>query len=297
MDYIIVCPLAQKDIDAYYKGLNTLFRYINIKRVVVIGNTAVGEIIKQYGDDRVHFENEAQFISYDRIREIIRKYSDNNENAMRRTGWYLQQFLKFSYSNICEDEYYLLWDADTMPIHEHVMIEEGHPIFDMKSEHHEPYFKTFSRLFPNLGDRNKLSYISEHMLIKTSIMRELIQEIEMSDLPGDSWYEKIIYCIDKKDLPESGFADYETYGLYCLNKYPELYKERMWDSLRPASCYYKFEEVTEDEKKWLIKDYDALSFEAGWKYKRFVHFILSRKFLQKRIGCKQLLHLMHQFTI
>ncbi|MBR3307239.1 MAG: hypothetical protein IKI75_08310 [Lachnospiraceae bacterium] len=297
MKYTVVCPLAVKDVDSYFIGLDMLDKYIDVKRFVVIGNHEVEERINKYGDSRVCFENEEQFISYSALREIIAKYTDRDESSMKRTGWYLQQFLKLSYSLICDDEYYLLWDADTIPIHKHEMIEDGHPVFDMKTEHHEPYFATFSRIFPNYWKRNKLSYISEHMLVRTSIMREMINEIEKSDLSGASWHEKIINCIEKKDIAESGFADYETYGLYCLNKYPDLYRERIWDSLRPASYYFAFDEMRECDYEWLRKDYDAVSFEAKREVKKHINIICRNKWIQKHFSCKRLLKSLHQFTI
>lgn len=83
------------------------------------------------------------------------------------------------------------------------------------------------------------------MLIKTEFMRELIKEISSSNIQGESWFEKIINSIDLFDLQNSGFSDYGTYGLYCLNKYPELYKERSWDSLRPASRYFVYDKMRE----------------------------------------------------
>ena len=47
-----------------------------------------------------------------------------------------------SYSRICKDEYYLLWDSNTIPIRPINMFKNGHPLFDMKLEHHTQYFVT-----------------------------------------------------------------------------------------------------------------------------------------------------------
>ena len=297
MCYNVVCPLAEKDVNAYFAGMDFLRKYLDVKRFIVIGNKKVGALIEKFNDDQVEFEDENQFITYEKVYHIIQKRVGNNDECTKRTGWYLQQFLKFSYSLICKDEYYLLWDADTIPIHYHNMFDEDQPVFDMKTEHHEPYFVTFSRLFPNMNKRNNKSYISEHMIVKTEIMRELINEIGSSNVDGDTWHEKIINAIDIKDLPYSGFADYETYGLYCLNRYPNLYKERLWDSLRPASSFFRFDNMRDCDYEWILKDYDAISFEYGRKTKIIMNMICTNRFVQRHFSCKKLLRDLKQFTI
>lgn len=297
MKYNVVCPLAEKDVETYFMGLDILCRYVKGEKYVVIGNTGVCSLIREHNDKRVEFVDESQFITYERVREYIEKKTSDPEKSEKRIGWYLQQFLKLSYSLICKDEYYLLWDADTIPIHEHIMIGNGQPVFDMKTECHKPYFDTFSRLFPLYEKRNERSYISEHMIVKTEIMREMISEIEKSDMPGIDWYEKIIQAVDAEELPRSGFSDYETYGLFCLNKYPGLYRERKWDSLRPASSFFVYGEMRECDYEWLKKDYDAISFEANRKVKPLINAICRNSFIQAHFSCKKLLRALFQFTI
>ncbi len=299
MKYNVVCPLAEKDVEAYLSTLEWLEKYLDVKNFVVIGNEKVKESLAHKCNEKfkvIHLD-ESQFITYDQVKSYIAMKSNNDSSSIKRTGWYLQQFLKFSYSLICEDEYYLLWDADTLPTHKHIMMQDNHLIFDMKTEHHDPYFQTFSRLFPLYDKRSSCSYISEHMIIKTSIMREMIDELCACNIEGDSWQEKIINAIDVKDLAKSGFSDYETYGLFCLNKYPDLYTERKWTSLRPASSFFEYDKMRDCDYEWIKKDYDAVSFEANIKAKRYVNILCRSKFIQDHISCKKLLRMLHQFTI
>lgn len=295
--YNVVSPLADKDVQSYLNGLPWLDRYLDVKKFVVIGNEKVKEKLKDNSDYDLIYVDENKLVSYEAVKNIIVQRSNNNDACIKRTGWYLQQFLKFSYSLICEDEYYLLWDSDTLPLHKHTMVDGEHLVFDMKTEHHEPYFQTFARIFPHYTDRAKMSYISEHMLIKTKIMKELIHEISSCNIEGTKWYEKIINAVDIRDLPESGFADYETYGLFCLNKYPNLYVQRKWDSLRPASSFFEFEKMRECDFEWICKDYDAVSFEASRKVKLYMNIICRNNFIQNNFSCKKLLRLLRQFTI
>lgn len=293
----VVCPLAEKDVESYYKGLDSLEKFLDIKKFVVIGNEKVQEKIVAHKDSRIEFINEEQLVSYGEVKRIIGQISQNDEKCLKRTGWYLQQFLKFSYAFICEDEYYLLWDADTIPIHKHEMSIGDNLVFDVKTEHHEPYFETFAKLFPQYNKRASVSYISEHMIIKKTIMQELIEELSKTSIKGEVWYEKILNAIAEKDLSESGFSDYETYGLFCLNKYPNVYINRRWDSLRPASSFFEFDKMRDCDYEWLLKDYDAVSFEAYAKVKKHINIICRNGFIQKRCSCKKVLEKLHQFTI
>ena len=82
------------------------------------------------------------------------------------------------YSRICKDEYYLIWDSDTIPLKlMKIFDDKNKPYFDVKTENHTPYFITMKRIFPELGKIYNYSFISEHMLIKTQIMKNLIQNI------------------------------------------------------------------------------------------------------------------------
>ena len=80
------------------------------------------------------------------------------------------------------------------------MFENGKPFFDMKTEHHVAYFKTINCLIPGLKFANK-SYISEHMLIKTQFMKNLLDRLESNTkLAGQTFWEKILMAIDSKNI-------------------------------------------------------------------------------------------------
>ena len=191
-----------------------------------------------------------------------------------RTNWYEQQFIKMAYSRICKKKYYLVLDLDTIPIRPIKMFKNNIPFFDMKTEHHKPYFKTLKRLFPDLHFYNQ-SYISEHMMIKVRLMKKLLNDIEMNkNIPGKVFWEKILMCIDIKDIKYSGFSEFETYGTYVDNKFPNIYKHRKWYSRRDASFFFNnSDNLEEKDIKWLSKEFHALSFE-NWKTSKYNNKIL-----------------------
>ena len=130
--------------------------------------------------------------------DLVNFFLNLGMDDMSRTGWYEQQFIKMEYSRICKKDYYLLWDSDTIPIRNINMFDNNKPIFDMRKEHHSPYFNSLNRLIHDLHF-SKFSYISEHMLIKTEYMKNLLDIIENNtNLPGKKYWEKLFYQLIKK---------------------------------------------------------------------------------------------------
>ena len=159
---------------------------------------------------------------------------------------------------------------DTIPIRPIKMFKNNHPFFDMKTEHHKPYFRTMKRLFPGLH-YYKQSYISEHMLVKARLMKKLLHDIERNNkIKGKVFWEKILMCIDRKDIHFSGFSEFETYGTYVDNKFPTIYKHRKWFSIRNINLFFNnSDNLDETDIKWLSQDFHALSFE-NWKRIQFI---------------------------
>lgn len=284
MKYDVVIPVVQEDVKSFLKGIKWLKKYLPIKKIVLIGNSRVNEEIPEEYRDIIKYINEDNIISYDEIRRIIKEVSDNDLKSIKRTGWYLQQFIKMQYANICTDDYYLVWDGDTYPIKEVSLFQNNKPMFDVKTEYHEAYFNTMHRILPELNKSHSFSFISEHMLISCKVMRELIFEIEQSKLVGevgDPFYQKILRAIDYEDLPGSGFSEFETYGTYCMKKYPNLYVIHQWHSLRDANYYFDSAAFSDSDAKWLSKYYDAVSFEKSTQKDDKIKKLYSNKIIQK----------------
>ena len=168
------------------------------------------------------------------------------------------------------------------------MFKNDNPYFDMKIEHNIPYFKTMNKLISGLKFANK-SYISEHMIIKTDLMKNLLNDIEMNfKLPGKLFWEKILMAIDIKYINHSGFSEYETYGSYVDTKYPKIYIHRDQHSKRDANKYFgNTDNLNEKYIKWLSCYYDALSFEKYHKFNGTYLEVIKENYLRKRNKPKQ----------
>ena len=104
--------------------------------------------------DKVGFMDENDLVSFDEVHACVSKRMEpllaGRELPRGVTGWYYQQFLKMQYALLCKDEYYMVWDGDTIPCKEVVMFqpESGKPYLDLKHEYHAEYFETMGRILP-----------------------------------------------------------------------------------------------------------------------------------------------------
>ena len=284
---ILLCtPTTVEDIEYYYNYFQT---YISPSRIIVIGNGKVKQIIEneQLPVEYMDEDNLYPRLSFQSVKKAIYART-KEENALKRTGWYFQQFLKmaYSYSIASDEQEYLIWDSDTVPTHVVTMYaENGKRYFDVKTEYHEPYFKTLSQLFPELRKNNDYSFISEHMLVDKNVMCNLIQNIERNvNIDGNYFWEKIINAVDVNTLSESGFSEFETYGTYCQFYYRDLYEIREWKSLREGAIFYG-NKIKEENLKYLSKAYDAVSFESHESHIK-LQKIFCHKFFQRLIWIK-----------
>lgn len=280
----VVIPITEEDLKSTLSILPYWEKYLPMKKLIFIGNNKLQKALLGYPCDKVSFINEDTIMVKQEIRDIIADITDGDDAAVRRTGWYYQQFLKMGYARYCKDDYYLIWDADTAPLKKVNMFEGEHPVFDMKTEEHLPFFHTIENIF---GDMHKViqgSFISEHMVINCDIMNSLIKEIENNPyVQGGSWYEKILRAVEIAELPRSGFSEFETYGTYCTMRYPEQYRFRDWTSCREGNLYFGAGNLTQKEKKWLAREFDAISFEK-WQKKESFALFFRNSFLQSIIS-------------
>lgn len=194
-------------------------------------------------------------LTFNVVRKICQAHFDP---SILNYGWYFQQFLKMAFAcNPLCGERYLIWDADTLPLRSLSFIEEGQMLLTPKTEYHLPYFRTLQKL---LGIEKVVpySFIAEHLLVKSSVMQELIQLIGQSPVQGDRWFEKIVYATEPTE--PNAFSEFETYGTYCWINYPGLYKTRELATYRLAGERFG-KRITSRVLRVLSRDYDTASFE------------------------------------
>ena len=276
--YDILVPIVKDDLHVFLSVLPFWKEYLPFKKIIFAGPASVKESIEQIEDIEYKFINENEIINLNDIKQIICKYTNGNSRAVNRAGWYLQQFIKMQYAMICEDEYYLVWDSDTVPLHKISMFSKDKPVFDMKNEYHQPYFDAIERLLGKDLVKSDKSFISEHMIINCAVMRELTDKIgSLDSMEGNTWYEKVLGAVNTEDLTASGFSEYETYGAYTSTYYPDLYEYRDWKSERRGFLFFDIEDITSDDIVWMGKVHDSFSFEKTEKFDNPIKKLLKHR--------------------
>lgn len=259
MKYDVIIPSSKQDISFLPK----VFKYIRInlidaRKIFVITSAnnfkKLNKYLLVYGVELIDENNLCNGLSYSSIDKILK-----SKGVYTRTGWHFQQFLKMGFAlSKYADEYYLSWDADTLPLSKISFFDsENNPIFTIKKEYHKPYFNTMQNLI-GLSKTANFSFIAEHMLFKSSFMKELLSEIEKSSNDGSLWFEKIINA--SVDLAYPGFSEFETYGTFVWVRYPGYYKTQRLNTFREAGMI-KGRWIDDKSIERLSFDLDTASFE------------------------------------
>lgn len=298
MKFDMIVIALEDDVKKLLSNIKFINDYIKYDNLIFIGNDKVEEIILNQKTNKIKFINENKLVKnmdFNSVKKLILKRNGDS----KRTGWYFQQFLKLGYSKICKNDYYLVWDADTIPCKNVELFSENNkPVFHLKTEYHKPYFETIDNLFDSKYKREiKKSFISEHMVFNTKIVKSMLKEIEKNnELTGKYFWDKIIFSIkDINDLNHSGFSEFETYGTYVYSKYREMYEYKVWKSLRSGIYFFKYP-ISMKQLKWIAKDYDAISFE---KHDRLsgLYKIWNNDFFYKHISVNLVTKIMWPFMM
>ena len=150
IEFDLIIPSRLIDIEMALRHIEFYKKFLNYSKIILIGP----KIIKK----RLLKETSIKILPEDKIvcKKLINIFLLKMKNiTTKRDGWYEQQFLKMGYSRFCQKKYYLIWDVDTIPIKHINLFENNHPFFDMKIEHHFPYFNTINALIPGLKFENQ----------------------------------------------------------------------------------------------------------------------------------------------
>ncbi len=262
----MMIPTISKDYIRVKHDFKQFFDFLSVQKITLVGPADLEDIVyrdaQNYGvTGRIGFINENEVLAGADVKKAMdTRLLQDNIRLDGWPGWYYQQFLKMAYAYVCESDYYLAWDADTIPVRIIDLFDrEGGSYLDTKAEYNARYFNTIKKLF-GMEKAIEKSFVAEHILYKKEHVLEMISEIENLDLTGDKFFEKILYAINIQDI-KSGFSEYETYGTWAVNRHPDDYAIREWSSMRNAGIYIDSFDLTYDDISYLGMDFDAASFE------------------------------------
>jgi hypothetical protein len=223
---VVLAPCRARDLPVLEIVARWLPQTIPLKEFVVVSpNAECARIQRQLGNQaRVLPEND--FVSGVTLAELQQLPLSGFPRA---AGWYFQQLIKLQFAFAdTDDDYYLIWDADTVPLRPMRFFDEsGRMLLTRAKEQHAAYFETYRRLLGEEPNR-EFSFIAQHMLVQKSAAREMLGRIE-AHVPGEgNWAWKIM-----RSLPAQGhnlFSEYEMYGHYVKNHHPERVRfvDRPW---------------------------------------------------------------------
>ncbi len=265
----LIMPTTAEDYVRTKRDLASFFEFLPISKMVMIGPQPLQCFVEADREanpayaDRLEYLDENELIPFDACKEamISRLAADGyqmGENS--KPGWYYQQFLKLAYYEICKDQYYLTWDADTIPLRKNKMFnDKGKPYFDVKLEFIPGYYHTIRNLF-GFDKVIRESFISEHMLFDKSLVAEMVTEIMSLSFCGETFYEKIFHAIRPEDM-KLGFSEFETFGTWVTIRHPNAYVCRQWHSIRKAGVFVQSDDLRTNDIQWMSRDFDAATFE------------------------------------
>jgi len=255
----VVTTCRARDLPVLEITAQKLGEYVSLKSLLVIAPARdCGQISDRLGQ-RATVISEDGFIPGMTLAEL-RKL--NRPHFPPAAGWYFQQFLKLQFAfQDPDDDYYLIWDADTVPLRRLDFFDvAGRMLLTRAAEHHPPYFATYQRLL-QASPHREFSLIAQHMVVQKSVAREMLAQIQQRADGGNHWAWSIMH-----HLPAEGdnlFSEYETYGHYLKNHYPDRVRfiERPW--LRDGTEFTQGWTPRRQDLKTLGQKYDYVAFERA----------------------------------
>lgn len=262
--YDVLIPVAKKDTSFVSNVVTYINRYL-------IGCENIYIVTNQDNFKRLHAltGKETNVILLDEnalmpelnfgiVAECMKKKGAGKED---RVGWYFQQLLKFAFAKSqYAKEYYLTWDADTIPLTPISFFDGETPLFTKKIEHHKPYFVTLNRIL-GFGKLVDFSFIAEHMIFKVPIVKEMLDAIvAYPTSEGNNWVEKIMFACHFAPGQGPYFSEFETFGNYCTKYHPSLYQTRQLNMFRSAGMI-RGRHINEKLLNRLAFDLNVASFE------------------------------------
>ncbi len=283
--YDVIVPMTKDNLPVFRLNVKRMRTYLDCKRIIVIGAEELREESKKLG---VEFLNEDQLYEGMTL-GAIKAYMTERTGKASRSGWYFQQFLKYAYAFVCEDEYYIVWDSDTIPLHPISHFQNGKPVFTKKEEMEPPYFETLDRMFAGEVKRYEdFSFICENMIFSVKIMKEMLENLmNQPQLSGDSFWKRILSAVSDENLPGSGFSEFETYGNYVMKYHPETYELRTLRGLRKGAEFFGMA-PTEEQLQWAAESYDTIAFERWSHHRKILGRICRNTFIQKLVSLRTL---------
>lgn len=258
-------PLAKIDIliPAIEKDLGTLPMVIDGLRKYVkhpIGNLY---IVSPKSNKMIALcrRKGCKFVDENTVLPITKKQIHYRSQRWDRSGWLFQQLLKLSGDAICEQNLFLVVDADTVFIRPHIFRIGQKTICYRRNWSQPEYFRAYSKLFGKKA-QSPSSFVAHYMLLEKSKLQQLKRTLEARH--HKSWYSAIIQCTDK--TKQFGFSEFETYGNFVYANYPN---QLIMKPCLNKSFHMNARQLSPLQITRMSRTFRSLSFhKRGWYYRK-----------------------------
>lgn len=256
----IVTTCRAYDLPVLEIAIGKIYAHLPIKKFYVIAPNPDCDQMRSRLGHRAEIIPENEFIPGMNIGQLR---SLKMFGFPKNAGWYFQQFLKLQFAFVEPDnDFYLIWDADTIPLRRMCFFNsDGKMLLTKATEYHRPYFETYHRLF-NADAHREFSFISQHMPVQKSLVREMLLKIGNDRDGKQHWAWKVMASLPAiNDLHL--FSEFETCGHYMKNFHPErvAFVARPWWRFGTDSANGK--PPSEEDLKKLAENFEFASFEKA----------------------------------
>ena len=277
----IVTCVSDSHLEIAIKSIRSLIKFSGAERYFIIASRENNNFIKKNFSNKnnlIYLEENEIFKNFRKV--DIAKIIKSKGGDPTRAGWYFQQFLKMEVAmKDYISDHYLIWDCDTIMLKKiNFFNKKGQTIINTSNQYHKPYFEFINRL--GLKSRKQYSFICEHMMINSKIMRELIKFIGKIETTDILWVKKVLNNVNKIYLSKSGFSEFETYGIFLSEFYQHTFSVRNLKSTRKGYTLFGNPNSKKTFLILLIYGYYWATFEI-WDKKSKRNLI--KKFIFSRI--------------
>ena len=234
MELDVVILVAKKDLMILDLTVESVMKYLKhpVNNFFIIGkeDKKIEKIISKF---------QCTFIDENEIVPLKNTEIDFSYNGIDRSKWIYQQLIKLSTDKLTGSKHVFTIDADTLLTSPQIFHKNGKTLFLHSDEFHFPYFIHLEKLLKFIPEL-ELSFVAHQMIMDKERLSEMKQKIEK--IQEQNWIHAIISLLNKSF--KSPFSEFETYGHWMFNNYPdEVFREYWFNKRLDRKDYLIAEEL------------------------------------------------------
>lgn len=249
----ILIPAIEKDLVTLPAVIDALRKHVRhpIGQILIVSprKKRILELCRAKG---------CRFVDEDSILPITKKDIRYSSSRWERSGWLYQQLLKLGGAKLCQADYYLVIDADTILIRPHTFRQDGRTVFYCRDWSQPEYFRTYRRLMGASPIRPS-SFVTHYMLFEKAEVAAMKRAMEKRH--GVPWYKAIIRSMDRSR--QFAFSEFETYGNFLYARKPG---SMLLKKARNISLHGPLKQLTSERIARLAARYRSVSLHKRKAY-------------------------------